>query len=417
MEVYMNTHKIIHEAVEFILESLEAQGQAPGTLKNYKNSFSVFEKFLNEQGISKIDEDVCLEYIHFKTGRKLHSFNEKILDSSINRRMKPLHLLQMYMDTGEFLYHPRKIKEPFLSPEGFRNEYDLFVEECIRRDYANATLNSNVQKVQYFLIYLDSVHVSSSDEITLDHIGDFIATYDTSAVKYVGTILYVLRNYLSFLYQNGFICCNFSSMLPKIRVMRNSSIPYAWKKEDVMKLLNAIDREDPKGKRDYAVILMIIRLGLRISDIRSMKLSSLNWNRKTVSLSMQKTKQPIELPLIDDIGWAVIDYLRNGRPSTACENLFVSHRPPYKAFGETETFHKSMHSYMVKAGIKVPLNEHNGMHSLRSTLARNMLEAQAPLLVISETLGHQNINTTSIYLKIDIGGLRKCALDPEEVFQ
>src|SRR5665648_651252 len=104
MEVYMNTNKIIHEAVGFILESLEAQGQAPGTLKNYKNSFSVFEKFLNEQGISKIDEDVCLEYIHFKTGRKLHSFNEKILDSSINRRMKPLHLLQMYMDTGEFLY-------------------------------------------------------------------------------------------------------------------------------------------------------------------------------------------------------------------------------------------------------------------------------------------------------------------------
>src|SRR5665648_336676 len=185
MEVYMNTNKIIHEAVEFILESLEAQGQAPGTLKNYKNSFSVFEKFLNEQGISKIDEDVCLEYIHFKTGRKLHSFNEKILDSSINRRMKPLHLLQMYMDTGEFLYHPRKIKEPFLSPEGFRNEYDLFVEECIRRDYANATLNSNVQKVQYFLIYLDSVHVSSSDEITLDHIGDFIATYDTLSLIHI----------------------------------------------------------------------------------------------------------------------------------------------------------------------------------------------------------------------------------------
>lgn len=413
----MNKNKCIPEAIKFILTSLEAQGQAPGTLKNYKNSFSVFEKHLNKRGISRVDEDVCLEYIHLKTGRQLRSFNEKTLDSNINRRMKPLHLLLMYLDTGEFHYQPRKIKEPFLCPEGFHDEYDIFVEECRRRDYANATLNINVQKVQCFLIYLGSVHVSSSDEISLNHIGDFIATYDASAVKYVGTILYVLRNYLSFLYHNGYTCCDFSPLLPKIRVMRNSSIPYAWKKEDVKKLLNAIDREDPKGKRDYAIILMIVRLGLRISDIRSMKLSSLNWNRKTISLSMQKTKQPIELPLLDDIGWAVIDYLRNGRPATACENLFIRHRPPYKAFGETESFHQSLRRYMVKAGLEIPLNSHYGMHSLRSTLARNMLEAQVTLPVISEILGHQNINTTSIYLKIDITGLRICALDPEEVFQ
>jgi len=188
-------------------------------------------------------------------------------------------------------------------------------------------------------------------------------------------------------------------------------------KKNIIKLLNAIDREDPKGKRDYALILMIVRLGLRISDIRSMKLSSLNWNRKTISLNMMKTKQPIELPLLDDIGWAIIDYLKNGRPATFSDNLFVRHRPPFTAFGETENFHKSLHRYMVKAGLLIPMNEHHGMHSLRSTLARNMLESQATLSVISQTLGHQNINTTSIYLKIDITGLRKCSLDPEEVFQ
>jgi len=413
----MNKNKSIHEAIDFILASLEAQEQAPGTLKNYRNSFSVFEKYLNKHGISHVDEDVCLDYIYLKTGRKLHSFNEKTLDSKINRRMKPLHLLLMYLDTGEFLYQPRKIKEPFLCPEGFRYEYDMFVEEYRRRDYANTTFNSNVQKVQYFLKYLNSVHVASSDEITLEYIGDFIAMYEANTVKYVGTILYVLKNYLAFLYQNGFTCCDFLPLLPKIRVMRNSSIPYAWKKEDVMKLLNAIDREDSKGKRDYAIMLMVVRLGLRVSDIRNMKLSSLNWNRKTISLSIKKTKQPMELPLLDDIGWAVIDYLRNGRPATTCDNLFIRHKAPYKTFGETESFHKSLHRCMVKAGLKIPLNSHHGMHSLRSTLARNMLEAHAPLPVISETLGHQSINTTSIYLKINIDGLRKCALDPEEVFQ
>ena len=72
---------------------------------------------------------------------------------------------------------------------------------------------------------------------------------------------------------------------------------------------------------------------------------------------------------------------------------------------------------MLKAGLRIPLDVHCGLHSLRSTLARNMLESKTPLPVISEVLGHQSIHTTSIYLKIDLDGLRKCALDPEEVFQ
>lgn len=412
----MNENKNIHEAIEYILASLQTQSQAPGTLKNYKNSFSVFEKYLNKHKISKVDEKVCLEYIYLKTGMKLNSFNQKTLDPNINRRMKPLHLLLMYLDTGKFLYQPRKIKEPFMCPEGFRDEYGMFVEECRHRGYANATFNSNISKVQYFLKYLDSIMIRSSDEITLKHIDGFLVLYDKATVKYVGNILYVLRNYLIFIYHNGFTCCDFSPLLPKVKVIRNSSIPHAWKKTDVLKLLKAIDREGPSGKRDYAIILMVVRLGLRISDIRSIKLSSLNWNRKTISLNMIKTKQPIELPLLDDIGWAVIDYLKNGRPETSCDNLFVRHRAPYNAFGEATTFHNSLHRYMVKAGLAIPLNERHGMHSLRSALAKNMLEAQAPLPVISAVLGHQNINTTGIYLKIDIDGLRKCALDPEEVF-
>lgn len=412
----MNENQNIHEAIEFILVSLEKQGQAPGTLKNYRNSFNVFRKYLNEQEIAYVNEKVCLAYIYSKTGIKVPSFDGKTLNPKVNRRMKPLHLLLMYLESGKFQYKPRKINKSFHCPEGFFNEYEQFVEECEYRGYANATINSNVRKVQCLLYYLDSVPVKSSDVITIKHIEGFLRLYKSVSVKYVGTILHILRNYLSFIYQKGFTCQDLSLLLPKVRVVRNSSIPYAWKKEDVLKLLDAIDREDPKGKRDYAILLMTVRLGLRISDIRGLKLTSLNWNNKTITLIMQKTKQSIELPLLDDIGWSVIDYLKNGRPVTASDCLFVRHRPPFTAFGETETFHKSLHRYMVKADLHIPLNEHHGMHSLRSTLARNMLEAQASLPIISETLGHQNINTTSIYLKIDINGLRKCALDPEEVF-
>ena len=84
----------------------------------------------------------------------------------------------------------------------------------------------------------------------------------------------------------------------KVRTSRNASIPYVWSKADIKKLLGAIDRADPKGKRDYAILLIAIRLGLRIGDIRSLKKSSIDWNRKTINLIMSKTGQPIELPLL-----------------------------------------------------------------------------------------------------------------------
>ena len=131
---------------------------------------------------------------------------------------------------------------------------------------------------------------------------------------------------------------------------------------------------------------------------------------------MIKTGQPIELPLLPDVGWAIIDYLQNGRPATNSECLFVRHKAPFNAFGDRNAFSRELHRYILKAGLHLPGNQQHGMHSLRSTLAGNMLDVKAPLPIISETLGHQSINTTGLYLKIDIEGLRKCAIDPEEVF-
>ena len=99
----MNENKSIHEAIEYIIASLQTQGQASGTLKNYISSFNVFKKYLNEKKISQIDEEVCLEYVYLKTGMKLQSFNQKTLNPNVNRRMKPLHLLLAYLDTGKYL--------------------------------------------------------------------------------------------------------------------------------------------------------------------------------------------------------------------------------------------------------------------------------------------------------------------------
>lgn len=113
----------------------------------------------------------------------------------------------------------------------------------------------------------------------------------------------------------------------------------------------------------------------------------------------------------------MIDYLKNGRPKTKANTVFVNHKAPYGGFKDTNGMQHILWKYMRFAGLEIPKNEHCGLHSLRSTLARTMLENGAPLPVISEVLGHESVQSTSVYLKINIDALRKCAIDPQEVFQ
>lgn len=412
----MVENKNIHGAILSIMESMRLQGTSPGRLKNFENAYNVFEQYLRDNNITEINENLCLDYVYAKTGQRFECFECVTSSGIVDYRLRPLLLLLRYLQDGQFHPDVRRTKPSFICPAYFKSEYEAFCEELNYRGYSKATIESNNQKVQFLIKFLVTQGVTSLSDITIRHIENYLKTIENKAVKYIGTFLYVFRNFFSFLYERGYIADDLVPMLPKVRTPRNASIPYVWSKADIQKLLCAIDRDDPKGKRDYAILLIAIRLGLRIGDIRNLKKSSIDWNRKTINLKMAKTGQSIELPLLKDIGWAIIDYLQNGRPVTSSECLFVRHRAPFNAFGDHNAFSKELHRYILKAGLNMPGNQWHGMHSLRSTLAGNMLEIKSPLPIISEALGHQSVNTTSIYLKIDINGLRKCALDPEEVF-
>nr|WP_304056658.1 tyrosine-type recombinase/integrase [Enterocloster clostridioformis] len=146
--------------------------------------------------------------------------------------------------------------------------------------------------------------------------------------------------------------------------------------------------------------------------MRNLRMSDIDWNRKKIHLVMGKTGQPIDIPLLDPVGWSIIDYLKNGRPATSHDHVFVRHRAPFGPLGGSG-LGTALRRYIVKAGIDTCGRGHHGLHSLRSTLAGNMLTSGAPLPVISQTLGHQDIKTTELYLKVDVEHLRRCALDPD----
>lgn len=191
---------------------------------------------------------------------------------------------------------------------------------------------------------------------------------------------------------------------------RWTHIPSAFSKEDVHRVLEAVDRSSPKGKRDYAMLLVASELGLRSGDIRNWTFSNLHWEKNTIELTMSKTGKPITLPLLEKIGMAIIDYVKYGRPQTDSNCVFLRHISPIQPL-TGPTLSTIVKQYIAMAGIDVKPWQSQGPHAMRHSLASALLENNIPLPVISEILGHTDSRTTGVYLKIDVNQLRNCALE------
>lgn len=210
-------------------------------------------------------------------------------------------------------------------------------------------------------------------------------------------------------YDEAIITKDISHDIPSIHYNRYPKIPSAYTKKEVEQILSVIDRSNPKGKRDYVAILLASKLGLRSSDIRTLTFKDILWEDNKIEKYQQKTGNHLSLPLLEDVGMALIDYIKNGRPETDAQTIIVRHVPPYDSVSST-CLYGIVSKYMKEAKIPAPPHKKRGPHALRHSLASSLLEADTPLPVISEILGHVDTDTTTVYLSIDIQRLRQCAL-------
>ena len=234
--------------------------------------------------------------------------------------------------------------------------------------------------------------------------------------KTVAAMRSCLADFLDFLAAAGRTPRSLADRLPPYRHVRHDSEPHLWTADEIRRTLAGIDRRSATGKRDYAMILTTARLGLRISDLRRLELGDLDWRAKQIRIVQHKTGRPLSLPLLDDVGWAIIDYVRSGRPETACPKVFVKHRHPFDTFGCASSVASRLSRHAARAGITFGPGQVCGMHSLRGALAVAMIGNGAPMPVVSAVLGHASSDTTqAYYLRFDVERLRCCALDVEDV--
>ena len=292
-------------------------------------------------------------------------------------------------------------------------DYEQYCKD--RLQLRPSTLRTRTRELTIFLDFLSSTKAKTLDQIQALDLSELLSSRGHLKPNTVSRIVCDVRSFLRFLTMRGILQKDLSVELPKVRVPRDASIPSVWDHELIIRLLRAIDRSSAKGKRDYAMLLLACRLGLRAGDIRTLKLDHLHWEDSRIEITQSKTATPLSLPLTEEVGEALIDYLKSGRPKTAHREVFLKLNPPFDPFGGSNNLYDIVTYWRQLAGITFRTEQKRGMHSLRHTLATRLLEQGTPFQTIADILGHTTLESTRIYAKADVEALRGVALDPEEV--
>lgn len=395
-----------------LLKDLEKEmlriGYTEGSMNFYRKRWKKLLEFAAAENQTYYSEKLGIDFIE-------KYFNISKKDFEGNLKQSEVQNLRIIRMIGDFQLHHTILRRYYKHKEILTDPYFVkinqrFSENCIKKDYSNVTIDHYVKQSARFLDFAVSQGIKSCEKITLTLINNYIKTLAGYTYKTIEQNLCSLRALFKYLYSNGEITINFSEKIPMIQARKQTRIPSVWSADNLQKLIMAIDRGSPLGKRDYAIILLACRLGLRCSDIKKLKIDNFLWEDKKLVFVQSKTRTSLSLPLTSEVGWAVIDYLKYGRPKVESKYIFLRHVAPYIPFSEGDHLNQIIKKYIRIAHIPI-LNKKRGMHSLRHTLASLLLENNTPLPAISDILGHTDTESTSVYLKVDIEKLKECPLD------
>lgn len=215
-----------------------------------------------------------------------------------------------------------------------------------------------------------------------------------------------LRCFLRFLHQRRAIVIDLAATVPAVANWRLPHLPRSLPPKQVKQLLASCDRNTPRGQRDYAILLLMARLGLRAGEVVNMTLDDLDWACGEIVVH-GKGQREARLPLPTDVGAALVNYLRRTRPACSTRRVFIRMRAPRQALKGSEAIGRIVFSALKRAGLNP---EFKGSHLLRHSLATNLLRRGATLTEIGQLLRHSHLTTTQIYAKVDVAALRAIAL-------
>jgi len=282
----------------------------------------------------------------------------------------------------------------------------------MHRGLAQKTIRKYIQKLSAFAQYLEGAGVKQLGGITPQHVREF---YE-NAKRGVPRRSYgsALRVFFRRAAAEGWLSNSLGDAIPRPRQYRFVNLPDVLSQSDVDRIPAAVDRSTPLGRRDYAILLLAARYGLRPSDIRQLTLDDIGWRGARIDIRQMKTGRPLALPLLPDVADALSAYLRDGRPVSANRTIFLRHLAPFEPFAAENNLMAIMRAALRRAGLSERKGR-RGVYLFRHTLATGLLASGRSLKVIADVLGHASTQTTYGYTRVDMVGLRGVAISEKDL--
>ena len=399
----LNLKDLLNRAEKILREKKYSES----TIQDYKYVWKKFYNICELCNIKYFDLELAKKFLKIYYNIDLKNGKGRLY----TRRMRSIYVLDS-IDRNKPIKNFRPKVEKRL-PEEFN---DIFYEydEYLKSNYSYNTIMASEKVLVDFFKYLKQNNINSIENIAIQNIYNFVNSINTQkySLNTIYDIKYKLKNFFKYLYNNHKYKFDGTDIFPKIAKFERSKLPSYYTIDEINQILKQVDRNTKKGKRDFAILLLAIVYGLRNSDIVHLKKENILWNENKIELVQYKTKRLLELPLTENVKYSLLDYLKNARPKINTPYIFLPTKPPYTYtdMKNYSSLYKSAEQYINKAGIDVK-NRKRGLHSLRHSLASNMLKNNIEISTISGVLGHSNINVTNIYLNISENQLRKLALE------
>ncbi len=374
-------------------------GFSPATIRSHLSKVSHLNSYLGEQKgqLPLTVKDIAEFFKAYPLRTKKYSENcLRIIQWSINRFVKYLCYRQLF--------------DPLAETPIFQPLLDSYLKWM--RDYQHAapgTLDRRSHSLKQFLKWLGPLAtVAGMSELAPEIVEHFFLSY----AKKMGrssrrSMQSALRTFFRFCLQRGFIPRPLDSAVPTLRTYKLATVPRGLTDEQAQKVLNTINRSNNVGRRDYAICQMLYTYGVRGGQIRALRLQDIDWAADRILFKALKHGKSSLLPLTDNVGQSLLDYLQNARPPSAYQEVFLTTRAPYHPFLSSPTLSGIVSRRIHTAGINCP---GNGAHAFRHNFATRMLQKGHTLKEIADILGHRHLETTFVYTKVDFNILKQVGL-------
>lgn len=358
------------------------------------------KEYMLQNNIKFFTSEIATDYLFEKFGDDYSNLsnNDKTVVSNIK------DLIQFY-ETGAL----ERRHEPYIFDGSIGSLMLEFLDIKQEERRSERTISTTKMHLYYFLKYLKNNVINDIHEINEYHILGFLKTMNPNQKASMDWCVNVMRSFFREQYDQRRIDTDYSKLIPKTNYKKQSKIPEIYTGTEIGQLLGAFNRTSAVGKRDYAITLLVAKLGLRTSDISLLKFENIDWQQNKIKIIQYKTNTPLELPLLPEIGNAIIDYIQHGRPKSDLPFVFLLAKSPYTPLCLSGASH-AVSRNLLRSGVHIGTRR-RGSHSLRHSLAGYLLKTKTVLPTITAVLGHNSTESTRFYLRIDLESMKQCMLN------